>query len=188
MIFIKNTYFIRSGIRTRMFSSSFSLHNNRWQSRSACTTSGLGFQWLIYYHSWIVSPTYGRTFHSGLEPLTGMLLSRTSWRLYHQTGLTRVWASWAKLGRGAMGILSAHFLKHSWVLLRNPRSQRLSNRNKIGFENLWESLRKLTMQRSAICNISNCDTCFSINTLENVFNIYNWKFFKKHAIKNIFSI
>ena len=34
------------------------------------------------YHSRIVSPTV----YSGLEPMTGMLLRRTSWRLYHQTG------------------------------------------------------------------------------------------------------
>ena len=37
------------------------------------------------YHSRIVSPTYGSTAYSGLEPMTGMLRC-TSWRLYHQTG------------------------------------------------------------------------------------------------------
>ena len=38
------------------------------------------------YRSRIVSPRYGNTVYSGLEPMTGMLLSHSSWRLYHQTG------------------------------------------------------------------------------------------------------
>ena len=32
-----------------------------------------------------VNPCYGGTVHSGLKPITGMLLSRWSWRLYHGT-------------------------------------------------------------------------------------------------------
>ena len=35
----------------------------------------------------IVNACYGRTVHSGLEPMMGMLLSRLSWRLYHWTAL-----------------------------------------------------------------------------------------------------
>ena len=34
-------------------------------------------------HSRIVNPCYGGTIHSMLEPMTGMLLRRSSWRLYH---------------------------------------------------------------------------------------------------------
>ena len=51
-------------------------------------TSGLGFQWLIDSppHSRIFSPTYGGAVYLGIEPITGMLLSRTSWRLYYETG------------------------------------------------------------------------------------------------------
>ena len=37
-------------------------------------------------HSRIVSLTYGGTVQSGLEPMTGMLLSRSSWRVNHETG------------------------------------------------------------------------------------------------------
>ena len=37
-------------------------------------------------HSRIVSPTYGGTVHLGLKPMTSMMLSRTSWRLYYETG------------------------------------------------------------------------------------------------------
>ena len=58
-------------------------------SVNACLYPLVKWAWLslIYcYHSRIVSPTYGGTVYSGLEPMTGMLLSRTSWRLYHQTG------------------------------------------------------------------------------------------------------
>ena len=35
----------------------------------------------------IVSPTYGGAVYLGIEPMTGMLLSRTSWRLYYETGI-----------------------------------------------------------------------------------------------------
>ena len=55
--------------------------NDRCWWRLACTTSGLGFQWLIYYHSRIVSPTYNGMVLSRPEPLTDMLLNHTSWRL-----------------------------------------------------------------------------------------------------------
>ena len=48
---------------------------------------GLAFSDLLIPHSRIVSPTYGGTVHAGLEPMTGMLLNRTSWRLYYKTGL-----------------------------------------------------------------------------------------------------
>ena len=64
--------------------------NNRCRSRPACTTYGLGFQWLIDSpHSRIVSPTYGGAVYFGIEPMTGMLLSRTSWRLYNETGSSK---------------------------------------------------------------------------------------------------
>ena len=50
-------------------------------------TCGLGFQWLIDSpHSRIVSPTYDGAVYLGIEPMTGMLLSRTNWRLYYETG------------------------------------------------------------------------------------------------------
>ena len=45
----------------------------------------LSMTFWITPHSRIVSPTYG-TVYLGLEPMTGMLFSRTSWRLYHETG------------------------------------------------------------------------------------------------------
>ena len=48
-------------------------HNSRCRSRLASTTSRHDFQRLIYYHSMIVSPTYGGTFHSGLGPMTSSL-------------------------------------------------------------------------------------------------------------------
>ena len=94
---------------------------------------------------------------------------------------SKVLSSTETKDRGTMGILNAHFLKHSWVLLRNPRSQRLLNRNKIDFENLWESLRKLRMQRSANWKISTFSILLSVITLENVSYVYNWK---KNPIKN----
>ena len=31
--------------------------------------------------------TYGGAVYLGIEPMTGMLLSRTSWRLYYETGI-----------------------------------------------------------------------------------------------------
>ena len=37
--------------------------------------------------SLIVNPCYGGTVRLGLEPMAGMLLSRSSWRLYHGTAL-----------------------------------------------------------------------------------------------------
>ena len=46
-------------------------------------TSGLSVTYW-FTQSWIVSPTYGSTDHLGLEPMTGMLLSRTIWQLYHE--------------------------------------------------------------------------------------------------------
>ena len=55
-------------------------------SRHTCTSSGFGFQGLFYTHCRIVRPTYGGTVHSGLEPMKGMLLTRTSWRVFHETG------------------------------------------------------------------------------------------------------
>ena len=42
------------------------------------------------------------------------------------------------------------------------------------YENLWESLRKFE-KRSANLNIGKCAICFSVITLENVFNVCNWK-------------
>ena len=42
------------------------------------------------YHSRIVSPTYDGTVYLGFKPMTGMLLSRTIWWLYHKTGCPRV--------------------------------------------------------------------------------------------------
>ena len=45
-----------------------------------------GFRDLISLScSRIFNHCYGETVHSGLEPKTGMLLSRSSWRLYHGT-------------------------------------------------------------------------------------------------------
>ena len=64
-------------------------HNNRRRSRPVCTHPLVKWAWLSVtycYHSRIVSPMYGGTVYSGLEPMMGMLLSRTSLRLYHQTG------------------------------------------------------------------------------------------------------
>ena len=55
---------------------------------------GLAFSDLLISHSWIVSPMYGGTVHLGLEPMTGMLLSRTSWRLYYGTNQPRSSISW----------------------------------------------------------------------------------------------
>ena len=53
---------------------------------------GFGFQSISHLipppHSRIVSPTYGGAVNLGVEPMTGMLLSRTSWWLYYETGLT----------------------------------------------------------------------------------------------------
>ena len=43
-----------------------------------------GFRDVIHYR--IFNPCYGGTVHSGFEPMTDMLLSRSSWRLYHGTG------------------------------------------------------------------------------------------------------
>ena len=43
---------------------------------------------LIPSHSSIVSPTYGGAVYLGIEHMTGMFLSRTSWRLYYETGTT----------------------------------------------------------------------------------------------------
>ena len=64
-------------------------HNNRCRSRPALYPL-VKWAWLSLtycYHSRIVSPTYGDTVYSGFEPMTtGILLRRTSWRLYHQTG------------------------------------------------------------------------------------------------------
>ena len=68
--------------------------NNRCRSRPAWTTYGLDF-W-ITPHSRIVSPTYGGTVYSRLEPITGMLLSRTNWRLYHETG-SKFFGFWSSL-------------------------------------------------------------------------------------------
>ena len=46
----------------------------------------LAFSDVMITHSRIVSPTYGGTVNSGLELMTGILLSRTSWRLsVHET-------------------------------------------------------------------------------------------------------
>ena len=46
---------------------------------SSNTTNGLVFQWIIDLPvSWIVSPTYGGTVNSGLKPMTGMFLNRTT--------------------------------------------------------------------------------------------------------------
>ena len=81
--------------------------NNRCRSRPACTTTrGFGFQWLIWSpHSRILSPTYGDTVHLGLEPMTGMLLSRTSWRLYYETGSDRGnWTLWDLFWTGSLEI------------------------------------------------------------------------------------
>ena len=58
-------------------------------SVKACLYPLVKWAWLSVtycYHRRIVSPTYGGTVYSGLEPMTGMFLSRSSWRLYHQTG------------------------------------------------------------------------------------------------------
>ena len=55
----------------------------------ACLYPLVKWAWLsvtFCYRSRIVSPAYGGTVYSGLEPMTDMLLSRSSWRLYHQTG------------------------------------------------------------------------------------------------------
>ena len=81
-----HTYFVWRWKQTEPVFFFFWL-NNRCRSRPACpTTGGLGFQWLIdSTHSRIVSPTYGDTVHLGLEPMAGLLLSRTSWQLYYET-------------------------------------------------------------------------------------------------------
>ena len=58
-------------------------------SVKACLYPLVKWAWLSVtycYHSRIVSPTYDGAVYSGFEPMTGMLLRRTSWRLYHQTG------------------------------------------------------------------------------------------------------
>ena len=62
----------------------FLWHNNRCRARPACTTNGLGLQWLIDFHSCIVSRTYMSKVNSRLEPMMGMLFSCTSCRLYHE--------------------------------------------------------------------------------------------------------
>ena len=120
-------------------------------SRSRMTTELLNTHYralrALYPHALSVSPP--RTQYSSAHSIRNSVRSwqppRAQCYNARTLGIDLV-RSVGVLGRGAMGILNTHFLKHSWVLLRNPRSQRLSNRNKIGFENLWESLRKLTMQ------------------------------------------
>ena len=55
----------------------------------ACLYPLVKWAWIsvTFCYRWrIVSPTYGGTVYSGLEPMMGILLSRSSWRLYHQTG------------------------------------------------------------------------------------------------------
>ena len=51
------------------------------QGMSVPPLVSLGFSDLFITRSRIVSPTYGGTVHFGLEPMTNMLLSRTSWLL-----------------------------------------------------------------------------------------------------------
>ena len=49
---------------------------------------GLAFSdYWITPHSRIVSQMYGGTIYLVLEPMMGMLLSRSSWRLHHETGM-----------------------------------------------------------------------------------------------------
>ena len=51
-----------------------------------------GFRDLIHYHAAIiVNPCYGGTIHFRLEPITGMLLNRSKWRLYHGTARPCRW-------------------------------------------------------------------------------------------------
>ena len=70
-------------------SSSFSLAQEPFSVNAYLYLYLYLWAWLsvtFYYHSKIVRSLYGDTFYSGLESITGMLLSRTSWRLFHQTG------------------------------------------------------------------------------------------------------
>ena len=69
--------------------------NNRCQSSLPVPLVDLAFNdLLISPNSRIVSPTHGGTVHLGLEPMTSMLLSCTSWRLYYETGLRKI--NWSK--------------------------------------------------------------------------------------------
>ena len=58
----------------------------------------LSMTFVLSPHSKIVSPTYGATVYlGGLEPMTIMLLSRTSWPLYYDTGFSTILHSYFTL-------------------------------------------------------------------------------------------
>ena len=62
-------------------------HNSSCWARPACTASGLGLSDLLISHSRIVSSSNmgSQAVHLGLELMTGMLYSRASGPLYHET-------------------------------------------------------------------------------------------------------
>ena len=78
---------------------------------------GLAFiDFWITPHSRIVSPTYGDTVYLEIEPMTSMLLSLTSWRLYHETGLQIKYIIFVGIKCQSVQFLFKHIYTFKWLV------------------------------------------------------------------------